>query len=102
MTACCHVRRTSQKPAARPDSASDMEGTERVPPRAPHGSAAVERVLQPGEESLLTGLELTRGPLLAAQLGELAQHPLHLRVELGRRGDLDVHDEVAAAAAAQV
>src|SRR5213595_1691952 len=84
MTACCHVLRTS------PNRAFDGSHT------------AVERVLQPGEQPLLTRLELPRGAFLAAQLRQLAQEALLLGVQLGRGLDLDVDDEVAPAAAAQV
>src|SRR5690606_17026291 len=67
---------------------------------AHEGSAAVERVAQPGEEALLTGGELAGRPFLAAELGELPQELLLLGVEL--RGGLHVDVDVQVAPAGLV
>src|SRR5689334_20780268 len=99
MTACCHVLRTSPNPpvpfarAARALRTGGRDGC---------GSTAVEGVLQPREQPLLARLELPLRALLAAQLRQLAQQALLVGVELVRGLHLDVHDEVAAAAAPQM
>src|SRR5690348_8041864 len=66
------------------------------------GSAAVERVAQPGEEPLGARREPARGRFLAAQLGQVPQQLLLLGVQLAGRLDGDVDDEIAAPVAVEV
>src|SRR5436190_8748553 len=62
-------------------------------------SLSVERVADPREEAAL--LRQLRD-LLAAGLGEIAQDPLLIGIQLGRRTDVEVHEQVAASGTAQV
>src|SRR5262249_48769636 len=64
-------------------------------------SAAVERITQAAEETLLAGRELTGRSLLAAQLCKLPEELFLLGFEFGRRLDGDMDDQVATAVAVQ-
>ena len=87
-----HCGRPGKSAGGREEPAATGYGE---PPR--RASAPVERIAQPREETLLAGREPAGGRLLAAQLRQLTQQPLLLSVELDRRLDPHVDDEVATA-----
>src|SRR3954470_15543438 len=60
---------------------------------------SVERVAHPAEEAALLA---QLGHILPARLGEVAEHAFLVGGQLGRRLDVEVHEEVPAALAAQV
>src|SRR5690242_16270144 len=66
------------------------------------GSAAVEGIPQPGEEALLTGREPAGRRLLGPELRQLLEQGLLLLIELGRRLDGHVDDQVTPARGVQV
>src|SRR5262249_58173338 len=65
-------------------------------------SAAVEGIPEPGEEALLAGREPARRGLLGPELRQLLEQGLLLIIELGRRLDGHMDDQVAPARAVQV
>src|SRR4051812_9318251 len=67
-----------------------------------HSGLAAPGVADAGEDALLARRELAGRRLFPAQLRELAQHLFLLLVELRRRRDDHVHEQVAAPDTAQV
>src|SRR4051812_16397692 len=95
---CEPIAAPASAPASSRNSGALTSGSRRSAERSP----TAQRVLQPAEQAAAVGRQPALGTLLAAERSQLGEQPALCLVQVLRRLDVDVHDEVAAPAAAQV